>query len=245
MVLTTLIDIDGQMGWLLLLLPPVVLTLIAVGVIAGRDRAVSRHEPHADLQPVPAAATRTMAAPSPARPLPTASEPRQPAPSATAPAPVVRQAAAEPPAPPANPQFAPAPAAVPAASSIAAQQSIAARQSELLQAEQRFDDAAIARVSLLLARQLMACGVSGEAVKSHLRRAIILASRLKDDDTHAAARLELGDIMVGEHDLTTACEHWQIARQIFWDHGAKAEQAEVDRRMMANHCPTDWVLNDF
>lgn len=267
MVLTTLIEIDGQMGWLLLLAPFVVLIIIAIGVIAGRDRAASGSEPVDEPVPVssaapaPSAAMRTvtaptqMLAPTPAQQLPSpkdlreqsvtgSSAPQHPAPAA---APAARQAAIEPPAPAVSSVHkpTPAPAAVGDVANAAALQTIAAHESELLQAEQRFDDAAVARISLRLARELVRGDVHDEVVKSHLRRAIILASRLKDDDTHAAARLELGDIMAKEQDLTSACEHWQIARQIFWDKGAKAAQAEVDQRMMANHCPTDWVLNDF
>lgn len=267
MVLTTLIEIDGQMGWLLLLAPFVVLIIIAIGVIAGRDRAASGSEPVDEPVPVssaapaPSAAMRTVTAPTPTlAPSPSAS-PQLPSPkdlrehSATgssalqhpAPGPAARQAAIGPPAPAVSSVHkpTPAPAAVGDVANAAALQTIAAHESELLQAEQRFDDAAVARISLRLARELVRGDVHDEVVKSHLRRAIILASRLKDDDTHAAARLELGDIMAKEQDLTSACEHWQIARQIFWDKGAKAAQAEVDQRMMANHCPTDWVLNDF
>lgn len=122
---------------------------------------------------------------------------------------------------------------------------IDADEIKLREAERRFDDAAVARLSLQLARDLMTNSAPDGIVTSHLRRAIILASRLKDNDTHAAARLELGDIMARQSDLTSACEHWQIARQIFWDQGEKERQNDVDQRMMANHCPTDWVLNDF
>lgn len=227
MVLTTLIDFDGQVGWLLLLLPLVVLALIAVVVIAGRDRTDPSIEPAAEPAPehasAPSGATRTTTHAPPALPL----------------KPAASDALARSPEPAAVPETLPETLKEPASNAIAA------RKTELLQAEQRFDDAAVARLSLELARDLLVGNASDAVVKSHLRRAIILASRLKDDDTHAAARLELGDIMANEQDLTSACEHWQIARQIFWDHGAKAQQAEVDQRMMANHCPTDWVLNDF
>ena len=45
--------------------------------------------------------------------------------------------------------------------------------------------------------------------------------------------------------MITACEHWQIARQIYWDGNQADGLAQADRRMIANGCPTDWVLNDF
>lgn len=38
MVLTTLIQIDGPMGWVLLLAPLAILVVVVVGVIARRDR---------------------------------------------------------------------------------------------------------------------------------------------------------------------------------------------------------------
>ena len=115
----------------------------------------------------------------------------------------------------------------------------------LADAEQRFDDAAVAKLSLEMAQRLLADGQPDSFAATHLRRAIILASRLGDTTTHAAARLELGDLVAGQGDMTTACEHWQIARQIFWDGGESQMLAEADRRMIANGCPTDWVLNDF
>lgn len=252
-VLTTLIDFDGTAGWVLILTPLAVLTVIVVGVIAGRDRAASGPAPKSataydavtntesaamNAQPEPVVGTRS------ARSVQESQRPRRHAEAAP-------EASAISNATPSVPRLQQG-AARPAVASAGADQTssdaatvVSAREAQLFEAEQRFDDAAVARLSLQLARDLIANGAHGEAVKSHLRRAIIIASRLKDDDTHAAARLELGDIMADEKDLTTACEHWQIARQIFWDSGAKAAQADVDRRMMANHCPTDWVLNDF
>jgi hypothetical protein len=247
MVLTTLIEVDGPMGWVLLLAPLVALAFIAIRVVAGRDRTGPGNEPDVDPAPAP------MPWPAPATRLPSPVDGRTSSGSPASAPPILpsapaaaKQASLQSPAQPdVTSSDKPVPSATPPVSKSAALQKIAARESELLQAERRFDDGAVARISLQLARELIADGRHDEVVKSNLRRAIILASRLKDVDTHAAARLELGDIMAQENDLTTACEHWQIARQIFWDHGAKAAQAEVDQRMMANHCPTDWVLNDF
>lgn len=260
MVLTTLIEFDGQTGWVLLLAPLAVLGVVAIGVIAGRERTVRPPEP--DLLPVPITKSRALPEPMPTgSPPPTAvvelepydTEPEKPAlrgspdsvgnliesvARSTQQAPVrAQQTTSQTASVPESADISPA--------DISADAPIASRKAALLEAEQRFDDAAVARLSLQLARDLMAKDETGEEVKLHLRRAIILSSRLKDDDTHAAGRLELGDIMAKEGDLTTACEHWQIARQIFWDHDAKAKQADVDQRMIANHCPTDWVLNDF
>lgn len=107
------------------------------------------------------------------------------------------------------------------------------------------DEASVARLSLQLARALPAGHEHGHDVESYLRRAITVAMRLGDTATHAAARLELGDRVGGRGDMITACEHWQIARQIFWDENRRDGIAEADQRMIANGCPTDWVLNDF
>lgn len=107
------------------------------------------------------------------------------------------------------------------------------------------DEASVARLSLQLARALPAGQEHGHDVESYLRRAITVAMRLGDTATHAAARLELGDRVGGRGDMITACEHWQIARQIFWDENRRDGIAEADQRMIANGCPTDWVLNDF
>lgn len=107
------------------------------------------------------------------------------------------------------------------------------------------DEASVARLSLQLARALPAGQEHGHDVESYLRRAITVAMRLGDTATHATARLELGDRVGGRGDMITACEHWQIARQIFWDENRRDGIAEADQRMIANGCPTDWVLNDF
>ena len=46
-------------------------------------------------------------------------------------------------------------------------------------------------------------------------------------------------------DLTTACEHWQIARGLYVELKKEGELEQVEARMHDNGCPTDWVLNDF
>ena len=46
-------------------------------------------------------------------------------------------------------------------------------------------------------------------------------------------------------DLTTACEHWQIARALFHELKQGRDHAAVETRMLRNGCPTDWVLTDF
>lgn len=229
MVLTTLIDLTGAAGWVAILAPYFILIVVGIAAFAGRDPSnVS----------APQAAAPHPAAPSVLTPAPSTNCERMPGvvPDAL-PAPTNRE-----PQPRAKPVSVPWAAPTPAADHAKTTNVL---ELALADAEQRFDDAAVARLSLELARRSLADGQPDSFAATHLRRAIILASRLGDDATHAAARLELGDLVARQGDMTTACEHWQIARQIFWDGGESQMLAEADRRMIANGCPTDWVLNDF
>ncbi len=64
-------------------------------------------------------------------------------------------------------------------------------------------------------------------------------------DVQAAARLQLGDLAEDAGDMTTACEHWQIARDLF-DKSENIVAREIaEEKMLSNGCPTDWVLNEF
>ena len=62
---------------------------------------------------------------------------------------------------------------------------------------------------------------------------------------HAEARLELAEIARASGDLTTACEHWQIARGLFSDLKHAKGRGKAETLMREHGCPTDWVLNDF
>lgn len=111
-------------------------------------------------------------------------------------------------------------------------------------AERSGDETRLAGFYVALARHHVSTGRSDEAA-GMLRQSIRIASRLGLGAEHAAARLELGDIARAGGDLTTACEHWQIARGLYFDlkHAEALEAAEA--RMQRTGCPTDWVLNDF
>jgi hypothetical protein len=78
-----------------------------------------------------------------------------------------------------------------------------------------------------------------------LRKTIRGAMGAKHKEIHAKARLALGDLAHAHGDLTTACEHWQIARALFFELKQRREHAAVETRMLRNGCPTDWVLTDF
>lgn len=88
---------------------------------------------------------------------------------------------------------------------------------------------------------------SGDAAPAGelLRKSIRGASTAGLKDTHAKARVALGDLAQAAGDPVTACEHWQIARQLFHELGQRSDFDAVDARMLRNGCPTDWVLTDF
>lgn len=84
-----------------------------------------------------------------------------------------------------------------------------------------------------------------EAAGVLLRKLIVIASETGDAVVHAKGRLELGDIAQSQGDLTTACEHWQMARALFDQAALADERRSAETRMQAHGCPTDWVLTDF
>lgn len=84
-----------------------------------------------------------------------------------------------------------------------------------------------------------------DAAADRLREAIMLAANIRNDRLHARARLELGDIAESQGDLTTACEHWQLARSLFEGERCTGDAGACETRMARNGCPTDWVLTDF
>lgn len=78
-----------------------------------------------------------------------------------------------------------------------------------------------------------------------LRKSIRGAAGAQQKDVHARARVALGDLAYAGGDLTTACEHWQIARALFFELKQRPDHDAVEGRMLRNGCPTDWVLTDF
>lgn len=88
---------------------------------------------------------------------------------------------------------------------------------------------------------------TGETAKVQelLRLSIRNAETAGQEQVHAQARVTLGDLAHEEGDLTTACEHWQIARALFVKLKQNVDHEAVEARMLRNGCPTDWVLTDF
>lgn len=97
---------------------------------------------------------------------------------------------------------------------------------------------------LSLARHRIETGSTADA-EELLRKSIRGASGAQQKEVHAQARVVLGDLAHRSGDLTTACEHWQIARALFHELKRRGDHEAVEARMLRNGCPTDWVLTDF
>lgn len=108
-------------------------------------------------------------------------------------------------------------------------------------AERAGNHALLARLCLDLAQTEPA----DQRVPELLRKCVRSAMRSKSFAIHAAARLELADRARVAGDLTTACEHWQIARGLFFDMNDRELHKTAEGLMLRHGCPTDWVLTDF
>lgn len=115
---------------------------------------------------------------------------------------------------------------------------------EISASEQRGEKAELAYLYIKQAAAYVAAGAREDAA-SRLRDAIRVAALNRLAAPHALARIELGELFLGNGDPITACEQWQIARNLFHDLGQPRERDDVDKRMLSNGCPTDWVLTDF
>lgn len=88
---------------------------------------------------------------------------------------------------------------------------------------------------------------SGEISQGQLllQQVIIAARQRKDMRTEARARIELAAISEAEGDATSACEHFQIARQLYLDAQAPNSAHRVEASMRKLGCPSGWVLEGF
>jgi tetratricopeptide (TPR) repeat protein len=111
-------------------------------------------------------------------------------------------------------------------------------------AETRGESGRLPGLYLSLAQCRLDAGATADA-EELLRKSIRGAAGAQLKETHARARLALGDLAHRGGDLTTACEHWQIARALFHELKQSRDHAAVESRMLRNGCPTDWVLTDF
>lgn len=114
----------------------------------------------------------------------------------------------------------------------------------IAEAADKGDNAALAAAHLAYAKAEIADGRPGPA-GDQLRSCLQFAARTRDRALQAEARLELAELSRATGDLTTACEHWQIARALFHELASKRELDETETLMRSHGCPTDWVLNDF
>lgn len=111
-------------------------------------------------------------------------------------------------------------------------------------AEERKDLAALPALYLALGQEEIARGHAEEGA-GHLRSCIRAAVRARNASAEAEARLELAELARESGDLTTACEHWQIARSLFHKLAHASHLADTEDLMRRHGCPTDWVLTDF
>jgi len=84
-----------------------------------------------------------------------------------------------------------------------------------------------------------------EQAREYYLKGLSKASLVDAPEVQAVSRLMLGDISKVEGDLTTACEHWQLARDLYARCNKVDKSTEVEDKMRDNQCPTDWVLNEF
>jgi hypothetical protein len=144
-------------------------------------------------------------------------------------------------APGAEPAFLPE-AVAPPTLSLQEQEAALILAVEAAKAER--DDVALSRDSVLLAKLLIARSARSEAA-ALLQSAALVARRAKLPVVHAQARIELADLARSDGDMTSACEHWQMAKLMFHETGRRADQDRMADLMRQNRCPTDWVLTNF
>jgi hypothetical protein len=106
------------------------------------------------------------------------------------------------------------------------------------------DDALLSSHSVQLARLLLVRSERPKAAQL-LQTAALVARRAKLPVVHAEARMELAELALLDGDLTSACEHWQMAKLMFHELGRRVDQDRVAEMMRKQRCPTDWVLTNF
>ena len=84
-----------------------------------------------------------------------------------------------------------------------------------------------------------------DKASASLREGLGISIRLDLKEEQARSRLEMAEIMAERGDLVSACEQWQMARELFAATNCQTESAAVDAKMRKIGCPTDWVLNEF
>lgn len=106
------------------------------------------------------------------------------------------------------------------------------------------DDAALSGHSLELARLLISRSARQQAALQ-LQSAVIAARRSNLPALHAEARIELAELAIRDGDLTSACEHWQMAKLMFHETNRRPDRDRIADLMRQHRCPTDWILTNF
>lgn len=116
--------------------------------------------------------------------------------------------------------------------------------SGIAEAKAANDDLVFSSSSVELARLLIARSARQQAAQ-HLQSAALAARRSNLPEAHAAARIELAELAYRDGDLTSACEHWQMAKLMFHETGRRSDRDRIADLMRQHRCPTDWVLTNF
>lgn len=132
----------------------------------------------------------------------------------------------------------------PAAPDYSPQEQEEALVAAVEEAKSARDDALLSRTSVALARLLLARSARPQAA-ALLQSAVMAARRAKLPVVHAEARIELAELALIEGDLTSACEHWQMAKLMFHETGRRSDQERMADLMRIHRCPTDWILTNF
>lgn len=268
-------DIAGLWGYALLATPILALLLTAWAYALGEARARARPAtvaaPPPERAPEPVPETEPAAAPLAAKQMPDAMPP--PAAPARAPAvffPPLVSPSKTPPPPATKPAPKPAPVSTPAPAPPSdrripvtealpvpplpelprppfpkAPPSAAAVEKSLAEAEAAGKTEAIPELKVALGLARFREGANSAQAANDVRGGLIMAMQAGQKLAQARARVALGDLCKAGDDLTTACEHWQIARDLFHKEQKPDERKEAEARIRANGCPTDWVLNEF
>lgn len=106
------------------------------------------------------------------------------------------------------------------------------------------DMAGTSRTAEMLGRLMIEAGdLSG--AERQFTRALAAAERAGLRSLAARAALELAQLCEQAGDLTSACDFWLRAREIYESVGNRAAIGPLEDKMRGAGCPTDWVLNDF
>lgn len=103
----------------------------------------------------------------------------------------------------------------------------------------------LGRLYLELGEFLLEQEPNGREGVALVLRGIALAIKHEDPLLHGQGRMVMAAQAVESGDLAGACEHWQLARELFLTAGLKTPSADIGAHMHRCGCPSDWVLTEF